>query len=266
MYKLIVVEDEDIIRKGLVHTIDWISMGFSVVAEAENGQEGLMLILKHKPDLVISDIRMPYMNGLDMLALAKKEFNFQSIILTSYSEFEYAKKAISIGVSDYILKPIDEDELYKLIEDIKKKIDEVKLYEDIKKVTINKDDIDIINLKIYAESPDINTYVKYSLEKIKEDYSGKLSIEYISEELGVSSSYLSRKFKEEIGWTFLEILNKYRVQKAIEIILKDKEKYRVYEIADKVGFADYKHFCSVFKKYTNLTPKDFIKSKNILIK
>lgn len=265
MYKLIIVEDEEIIRKGLVHTIDWLSMGFAVVGEGEDGKEGLRLINELKPDLVITDIRMPLMNGLEMLSLAKKENKFESIILTSYGEFEYAKEAISIGVSDYILKPINESELFKLISRLKEKIDEVKFYESIKSCTSNKEELEFTNLKIYMDSKNTNTYVKYIINKIQEEYSEKLSIEGLAEELGVSSSYLSRKFKNETSYTFLDMLNKYRIQKAVEIMMKEKDKFRVYEIAEKVGFGDYKHFCSVFKKYTNSTPKNFIKSKSIVI-
>lgn len=266
MYKLIIIEDEEIIRKGLVHTIDWLSMGFIVTGEAENGEDGLKLIRELEPDLVITDIKMPFMNGLEMLKVARNTNTFESIILTSYSEFDYAKKAISIGVSDYILKPINEKELFDIVSRIKIKIDERKLYEDIKCYAENKEKIELTNLKIYFDSKEVNSYVKYAINKIKEEYSERLSIEGLADELGISPSYLSRKFKKETSYTFLEILNKYRVQKAVEIMMKEKDKYRVYEIADIVGFGEYKNFCTVFKKYTNFTPKDFMKANSIIIK
>lgn len=208
---------------------------------------------------------MPFMNGLEMLSSFNNNENFKSIILTSYGEFDYAKMAISIGVSDYILKPINEEELFKIVSKIKKKIDERKAYKNIRNYIINKEDMEFANLKIYIDSKEINTYVKYAINKIKEEYSEKLSIEMLADELGVSPSYLSRRFKEEISYTFLDMLNKYRIQKAIELMSKERGKYRVYEIADMVGFGEYKHFCSVFKKYTKFAPKDFIKAKSIII-
>ena len=97
-----------------------------------------------------------------------------------------------------------------------------------------------------------------------ERYDG--SIESLADELGVSPSYLSRKFKQETSYTFLDMLNKYRVQKAVELMMKEKDKYRVYEIADIVGFGDYKNFSLVFKKYTNFSPKDFIKANSVIFK
>lgn len=265
MYKLIIVEDEEIIRKGLVHTIDWLSLDFTVVAEGKDGEEGIYLIEKYKPDLVITDIRMPKINGLEMINEAKKNNKFESIIITSYGEFEYAQKAISIGVKDYILKPIDEGALFKKINEIKINIDKNRIYENIKKHTSNKNEMDLTNFKVYIDSKDVNSYVKYAIKKIKEEYNEKISIEGIADELGVSSSYLSRKFKNETSYTFLDMLNKYRVQKAVEILSKDKYKFRVYEVAEKVGFSDYKHFCCIFKKYTNLSAKDFAKAKSIFI-
>ena len=126
--------------------------------------------------------------------------------------------------------------------------------------------IELANLKIYIDSKEVNTYVKYAINKIKEEYNEKLSIESLADELGISPSYLSRKFKQETSYTFLDMLNKYRVQKAVELMMKEKDKYRVYEIADIVGFGDYKNFSIVFKKYTNFSPKDFMKANSIIFK
>lgn len=266
MYTLIIVEDEYIIRKGLVHTIDWFELGFKVIGEAEDGVEGLRLIKELKPDLIITDIRMPNKNGLDMIAEAKKTVNFESIILTSYSHFDYAKEAITLGVSSYVLKPIDEKELLEIVKGIKTKINDKKVVQNIKFHKNNEGELDFTNLKLYIDNDSTNTYVRHALEQIRKGYNEKISIEGIAEELLISPSYLSRKFKTDTGYTFLELLNKYRIQKSIDIILKEKGRYRVYEISDMVGFTDYKHYCTVFKKYTNLSPKDFINGESIVLK
>ena len=96
-----------------------------------------------------------------------------------------------------------------------------------------------------------------AIGKIKEHFAEKISIEGISEELGVSASYLSRKFKEVTEQTFLDFLNKYRVQQAVAML--NTRQYRISEISEATGFTDYKHFCSVFKKYTLKSPTKFIK-------
>ena len=119
MIKILVVEDENIIRKGLIGTIDWLSVGFVVAGEAINGKDGLEKIEKINPDLVITDIRMPIMDGLEMLRKAEeKGFKFEKILLTSYGEFEYAQEGIKLGVIDYILKPIQRQQLFALLEKV----------------------------------------------------------------------------------------------------------------------------------------------------
>ena len=102
-----------------------------------------------------------------------------------------------------------------------------------------------------------NQYVSRAIGQIRERFGEKLSIESISEEMGVSASYLSRKFKEVTGQTFLDFLNKYRVQQAI--VMLNAQKYRISEISEACGFTDYKHFCAVFKKYTLKSPTKFVK-------
>ena len=116
MYRVLIVEDEDIIRKGLAYTMDWMGMGCTIVGEAANGQEGLEKIEELKPDIVVADIMMPVIDGIEMIRIARQKFNFKSIILTSYADFDYAKKAIDLDVSAYLLKPVDEDELIKNVD------------------------------------------------------------------------------------------------------------------------------------------------------
>jgi two-component system response regulator YesN len=115
-----------------------------------------------------------------------------------------------------------------------------------------------LNLEYYMQLDlSENQYVSRAITAIQEDFARKLSIESISDDLGVSASYLSRKFKEVTGQTFLDFLNKYRVQQAI--VMLGTRQYRISEISEATGFTDYKHFCSVFKKYTSKSPTKFIK-------
>lgn len=254
MLKIIIVEDEDIIRNGLVHTIDWLSMGCIVIADAANGQEGLEKILELSPDIVISDIKMPMMNGIDMIKSAMEKIKFKSLILTSYAEFDYAKKAIELGVSDYLLKPVSEEKIRSSIEKVNREfLGTRKAEETLRK---NEEDANVINNYLLGDSGK-NYYVKISLEKIRDHFAERISIESVAEELGVSASYLSRKFKETTNHTFLELLNEHRIQQSVKLLSTGR--YRVSEIGEKVGFNEYKHFYAVFKKHTGLTPSDFIK-------
>ncbi len=254
MLKIIIVEDEDIIRNGLVHTIDWLSMDCIVIADAANGQEGLEKILELSPDIVISDIKMPLMNGIEMIKRAMEKIKFKSLLLTSYAEFEYAKKAIELRVSDYLLKPVSEEQIRSSIEKVNRELlGTRKIVESLRK---NDEDANVINNYLLGDSGK-NYYVKISLEKIRDHYAERISIESVAEELGVSASYLSRKFKETTNHTFLELLNEHRIQQSVKLLSTGR--FRVSEIGEKVGFNEYKHFYAVFKKHTGLTPSDFTK-------
>ncbi len=110
--KLLIVDDDEIIREGLVRNIPWENHGFTVVGTARNGQEGLELAREHQPQLILSDIRMPFMDGLRMAEAVKTENPAVKVIfLTGYDEFDYARKAINLRASDYILKYADNEEI-----------------------------------------------------------------------------------------------------------------------------------------------------------
>lgn len=259
MLRVLIAEDEDIIRKGLIFTTDWLGMNCVVAAEAANGQEGLEKILECRPDIVIADIHMPLMDGIEMIRRASETVKFKSIILTSYADFDYAKRAIEAKVSEYLLKPVDEEELKALIGRLEKEIASSRQMEHMLEQAEQADILSgALNLEYYMKLDlSENQYISRTIEEIRLHYAEKLSVETISDKLGVSSSYLSRKFKEVTGQTFLDFLNKYRVQQAVSLL--ETRTYRISEISEATGFSDYKHFCAVFKKYTTKSPTKFIK-------
>ena len=125
MLKVFLVEDEFVMREGIKNNIDWVLHGYDFCGEASDGELALPMIQKNKPDIVITDIRMPFMDGLTLSKLVKKELpDTEIIILTGYEEFEYAKEAISIGVASYLLKPINGEALLKEIDQISERIKE----------------------------------------------------------------------------------------------------------------------------------------------
>jgi two-component system response regulator YesN len=123
MIKVMIVDDEYIIRKGIITSIDWASYDVKIVGEAGNGKEGLEKALVEKPDIVITDIRMPVMDGLELSALLKEKFpGIKIIILSGYDDFSYARQALKLGVSEYVLKPAGAEELIKIIVRLKNEI------------------------------------------------------------------------------------------------------------------------------------------------
>ncbi|MCL2588929.1 MAG: response regulator [Oscillospiraceae bacterium] len=256
MFKVLIVEDEDIIRKGIACAINWTELGYVIVGEAADGEEGMEQISALQPDVVITDIKMPKMDGITMLSKAREAVSFKSIVLTSYAEFHYAQQAIAEQVFAYFLKPIDEEKLYELMLDLKHKL----LQERQLQLLLDNHTIGIDLNYYYELAYTGNELVAKTIQVIQTRYAEKISIEKISDELGVSASYLSRKFKEIVGRTFLDFLNQYRVQQGAKL-LKSGE-YKVYEISELTGFSDYKHFQAIFKKYMLTSPTNFKKARS----
>lgn len=252
MYKVLIVEDESIIRKGLIFSFDFKSLDCMVVDEAENGIEGISKIRELSPDIVITDINMPLKNGLDMIYETKDEYKYSAIILTSFNEFEYAKKAIEYDVKQYILKPIDYDELRKAIKKCIKDLEMRKSFE-----VVNKNSKEINDKVLISENKNNSYYVSSMIKIIEEKFNDKLTMQDCVEKLGVSATLLNNRFKEETGLTFNDYLNRYRIQVAIDM-LKEK-KMPIYMIASETGFSDYKYFVKVFYKYVGCSPKNYTK-------
>lgn len=255
MLKILIVEDEDIIRKGLAFSVDWLSIGYLLVGEAADGREGLEKIGELEPDVVLADIMMPRLDGIAMVREAQKDHDFETIILTSYEEFDFAKQAIELHAYNYMLKPVDVDELVAVLVRLSEKIKK-----DRKKDFLYRQDREGVNIKLLSLSEHYeNHHVKKAVDIIRQRYAEKLSLKTIADEVGISPSYLSRKFKEETGINYLDFLNQYRIQQGIDLLTEGG--YKVYEVSAMTGFNDYKHFSEVFKKYIGVSPTDFIKNR-----
>lgn len=255
MYRIVIVEDESIIRKGLLYTIDWASMGCIIAGEADNGQSGLAMILDKRPEIVIADVRMPQMDGLEMLEKARNVYEFISIMLTGYSEFEYAQTAMRLGAVDYLLKPVDECKLERAIYKAREAIDRIRGARQWEQYNQwereHKTTMDVLPEKVE------NYYVRQSILMIHERHTRRISLRAAAEELNVSESYLARKFKEITGLTFLDYLNQLRLNKALQLMRTGK--HRIGEISDLVGFTQYKQFSVIFRRYLGMSPTEFLR-------
>lgn len=124
MIKIFLVEDEVIIRDGIKNSIDWEREGYEFVGEAGDGELAYPLILKEKPDILLTDIKMPFMDGLELSAAVKKKLpDIKIIVLSGYNDFEFAQKGIEIGITNYLLKPISAGELLKAVGEVAVKIE-----------------------------------------------------------------------------------------------------------------------------------------------
>lgn len=255
MYKVIVVEDEDIIRKGLRYSVPWLEMDCNVVGEAANGIEGADLIKEYNPDIVVVDINMPVMDGFQMLENTYEHYNYAPIILSGYSDFEYAQRAIHYGVKGYLLKPLNMPDMREAVRLAKREcsirsswITRQKTREEWEHTSVLKD---------YQKQQVEDGLAHKMLQYIFDNYQNKIVMQDLVDYFNYSEAFLNRKFKDAVGTTFNEYLNRYRIQKALEMIKAGE--LPIQDIAWKCGVGDYKYFRVVFRKYLGCSPKEYIK-------
>ena len=242
MLRVLIVEDEEMIRKGIVLTVDWAALDCVVVGEACNGQEGLEAARRLEPTLIITDLKMPKMDGIEMLrTLRSQGCTAYVIILTAYDNFSYAQSALRLGAVDYLLKPFHDGELENAIIQLKARMDSGSA----ETVTIGP-----------PRKGDKSKYVLEAMAYISKHYNDPdISVGTVAQSLNISEGYLSHTFKKETDYTLLNYITRYRIHKAMEL-LKDC-RVKVYEVAEQVGYRDIAYFSATFKKYTGISPSEY---------
>jgi len=257
MYRVLVIEDSVLLRKGLVYTTDWQSLGCEVVGQAGNGLDGETAILSLKPDIVITDIRMPGKTGLEMMKDLMGKTTPKYIIITAFNEFEYARQALQLGAVDYLSKPIEDGALEKALGKAVGILDKEREYSQFKGRLDAANDSRIMLFKEYLSGGESvqESHVSVIVRFITEHYGEDIGSKEIAAQLKVSESHSNRLMKETTGYTVSDYLQNYRIKKACELLSDPSVK--VYEVADKVGIHDQRYFSVVFKRLVGLTPREF---------
>ena len=240
---LIVVDDHGFIRRSIIESIDWGALGAEVVGEAANGIEAEELILRRRPDIVVTDIRMPGIDGLDLVErIGKLGFGGKVIVITGFQEFEYAQRALKLDVVDFVLKPIKNEEL---VAAIRKAIAELERYPPSP------------GARAEASQP-ASTYgllVDSILAYIDAHYAEDLTLDRIAAEFKLSPSYASRLIAKATGTGFVQHVNRRRIE-AAQRLLGDPST-RIKEIVAACGFSDYAYFLKIFRTLAGCTPQQY---------
>lgn len=260
MYKVAIIDDEPLIVEGLSKTMMWEKWNCQVAGCAYNGREGMELIREERPDIIITDINMPEMDGLMMIAGLKSEFpDMQIVILTGYREFEYARRAIELGVSRFLLKPSKMNELEEAIEAATSRLEQMGIStteqpgNDEKSSNGSEEGTEGNG---EPENNEANSFiVKNALEYIRENSQEKLRLADVADQVYVSQWHLSKLLNKHTGKTFSDILNGARMEKSKEL-LKDPS-LRICDVAEMVGFQDLAHFSRVFKKMEGMSANEY---------
>ncbi len=255
MIKVLLVDDEKLERILLRKGFDWNRHGFEIIGEAGNASEALEFIKDNKPDLILTDINMPKIDGLELSALLFKKLPLcQIVIVTSYREFDYARRALKLGITDFLLKPINMKDIEALTVIVKERFTQLNIESDS---TIGKNLEG--NLEKNPEKPPTKKMHKTILEALnyinKEIYNPDLSLKLVASQIYSNESYLSRLFKQEMKTSLIEYITERRISESIRLL--NETDLKVYEIAEQIGFRDAHYFGICFKKKTGLTIKKF---------
>ena len=236
--RVLLVDDEIMIREGFKRLFDWEGHDCEVVGEAADGMEALARIDTLCPDIVIMDINIPIMNGLKVIQLSRiKHPGIAFVIVSGYDDFSYCQQALRLQITDYILKPVDYDEFGVCIDNLK-----ISLYE--KRVSEEE--------KTGEKTERVITGItRYMQEHLTEE----VSLSVLAEEFHLNPQYISQLFKNEIGVGFLSYLTNIRMEKAKKLLVSTQ--LSMVEIAEQTGYGDYRVFTKVFKKTEGITPSQY---------
>ncbi|MCR5715895.1 MAG: response regulator [Lachnospiraceae bacterium] len=237
---ILLVDDEYLLRQSLLHYIERMDDLFVVAAQASNGEQALEILKTETIHVVIADIRMPVMDGLE---LAKKVHEYYPdiivVLLTGYADFKYAQEALRIKVFDYLLKPISEEDLSSEMIRIRAHLE--KTYE------LPEDSV--------VSTRDVHANVDYAVTYMQDHYTEQLDIGSLAASMGFTSAYLTKIFNKYVGETPLKFLTNLRIREAKRLLIETSLPIR--EIGEKVGYPDQFHFSKTFRKLTGVNPSAY---------
>lgn len=246
---LLIVDDEWVVADSLSRMEEWSDRNIRVIGTASNGQEALQWMNREKVDLLITDIQMPGMNGLELLQAIHTQSPQTSVIcISGYKQFEYAKVALRYNAKGYVLKPIDTDELLTIVDEI--------IQSTSSKHTIT----DLVDRSIGDEASP-GSYHEMLIAQAKaymhEKLSEPLTLNEVARKACLTSHYFGQVFKTVTGHHFTSYLTQLRMEKAIELLKNPMLKN--YEISRRIGYRDEKYFTKVFLRYYKVSPREYRK-------
>ena len=276
-YTVLIVEDEEVFRNVLPRIIDWRSLGFEVAGTAENGGAALAFCARSPVDVVLTDIRMPVLDGIELAMELKLSCpGVKVVLLSAFEDFEYARRGISCGVHGYILKSEGEEEIERYFARMRRSLDDerrsVREGRDAPPSSLGeleaREDreareareaaslrLEGAEREIPEPGPRATKLVRDAIECMKSGYQGSVSLESVAAKLKVHPAHLSRVFSRDYGKTFTCVLAEIRIEAAKSLLADGR--YRIYEVADLVGFEKAKYFSELFKKMSGYTPHEY---------
>lgn len=244
MYRVFIVDDESNIARGLEKIIDWNALECDTYIYF-NSINAYQAALIENPQILITDIKMPHMNGLELIQKLKSaNIRFETIILSGYSDFEYARNGIDLGVSKYILKPVEQEEL-------KSTIPQTILRYENSIIAENAEKTRKIKIEKIYDPYEGNCVIEKITKYIDTHFTQNITLSDLSERFFLNPSYLSQLFKIKSGETYIQYLTGKRIEKARELLLSNM---KVCDVCHSVGYEDVKHFSRTFERIVGTKP------------
>ncbi|MBV7507780.1 response regulator [Bacillus sp. sid0103] len=252
---ILIVDDEPRTRQGLKKTLDTWANGQYQINIASNGEEAIELMKQHKVHILITDIHMPEITGLQLLKIAKEQNIYPVIIVISaYSEFEYAQEALRLGVINYLLKPISKKALIEAVEEAVQTVEKKERAGLIEKV------VDTKLVDANTQNPSNREPIREAIDYINNNLKNELSQKEVADHVHLNPSYLSVLFKEHVKLTFSEYVTRRRIQRAKELLISTN--LPINDIAEESGYKTAKYFIKIFRELEGMTPSAYRKDNN----
>jgi YesN/AraC family two-component response regulator len=249
MYKILMVEDDKALRFVYSKMKVWSNSGFVIAKEASNGKEALDILKTEVFDLIVSDIRMPFTDGIEMLGEIKKRgIDTAVVFISSYDDFEYARQGLVLGAFDYILKPVKENTIHEVLERLKTVLNKNSELPSHIANAVKAMNVDIDNNKLLRQ------VCEYMAKK--DDLS--VTMDDVAANLNINKDYMGKLFKAQSGITFNKFCSLLKVEYAKELL--NTGNYKAYQISEMLGYSSVDYFTRIFKDITGKTPSDYKKN------
>jgi len=247
---ILVVDDEPRTRLGIKQALEVSGAGRYQVETADNGIEAAERLRRGKVHLLITDVRMPEVSGLDLIRqLAAEERKPATIVISGYAEFQYVQQALQLGAVNYLLKPLDKQELLQVVEDALKREETAERQQRLERA---------VDPQLLALDPDqagIGDAVKAALALVEQQLHTSLTLLDVAGSIHLNPSYFSVLFKEQTGMAFSEYVTRLRIQRAKQLLAETR--LPVGEIGERVGYKTDKYFIKVFKDQEGVSPSRY---------
>lgn len=251
MNSVLLVDDHKHLVESLMTVIPWGELGFDRVFGAYSGLEALHTLRAEPIDLLVTDIRMPGMNGLELIECARQEKRgIRCVLLTGYAEFEYARRAIELQTFRYLMKPVRAEELIACVR---------ALTEEAQGAGAGASSAPEGGAREQSEAPERKPHQQRTLEAVREyvrrNIGKDVTLQAIAEAVHLHPVYLSQFYKEATGTNLSEYILTARMERAKELLAHST--LRIYEVGEAVGYRSAQHFISEFKKAVGVTPNAY---------